>query len=123
MAKKWLGGHKEEGEEGKYVDLSSWLEEERKGREDASRYIKVAEVQRYEDISNLTKYVYGGDILVLDFGAIAGDDMMLKKMTSDLNALAKDVDGDVAGISENLILVAPSGIKIERKKLRGPRFE
>ncbi len=82
--------------------------------------VKVAEIHRYEDLSNVTTEVYKGNVLVVDFGAISSDDTAMRRMSNELKAVAQDVHGDVAGIAKNMLVVTPSGVSIDRKVLRGP---
>jgi len=82
--------------------------------------VRVAEIYRYEDLRHLSDFVYNGDILILDYTSIANDDLTLRRIISELKSIAKDVGGDVAGIGKNYLMITPSGIKISRKKIRGP---
>ena len=82
--------------------------------------VRVAEIYRYEDLRHLSDYVYNGDILILDYSSIANDDLTLRRIISELKSIAKDIVGDVAGIGKNYLMITPGGIKISRKKIRGP---
>ena len=83
--------------------------------------VRVAEVYRYEDITDLTTHVYNGNILLIDYSAIASDDLALKRITAELKNVARDTGGDVAGVGKNLIIATPAGIKVDRNKIRvGP---
>ncbi|MFQ5909200.1 MAG: cell division protein SepF [Thermoplasmata archaeon] len=81
--------------------------------------VKVAEVYRYEDINQLTSHVYNGNILIVDYGSIANDELALKRITNELKSVARDTGGDVAGIGKNLLIATPGGIKVDRQKVRG----
>lgn len=117
---KRIFGEEKRIDEDKYIDLSEWLEEERKGeQEPANMYVHVAEIYRYEDLSDLTGYVYDNNILLIDYGPIAGDDLTLKRITNELKQLAHDVNGDTANIGKNIIMVTPTGVRIDRRKIRG----
>jgi SepF-like predicted cell division protein (DUF552 family) len=80
--------------------------------------IKVAEIDSYDDIRELTNYVYDGNILILDFSAIINDDLSLKRIITELKRLVEDIDGDMAGISKSLLVVTPKRVSIDRKKMR-----
>lgn len=109
-----------EGE--KYIDLTEWTEASKREEVAAKMHVRVAEVYRYEDLSDLTTPVYEGDLLLLDFSPIAADDFALRRITSELKRLAQDINGDLAGIGRNMLVLAPSGVKIEREKIR-PSFK
>ncbi|MEM2943853.1 MAG: cell division protein SepF [Methanomassiliicoccales archaeon] len=81
--------------------------------------IKVAEIYRYEDLRTITQPVYNGNILIIDYSAIANDSLTLKRITSELKSVARDTNGDVAAIGRNFLVVAPNGIKIDRQKIKG----
>ena len=111
-------GDKKTGDVGGYVDLEKYIEETG-GAKDAKMYVRVGEIQRYEDLKEFTDYVYGGNVLILDFSQIAEEEVILKRITNDLKKLTKEINGDIAGIGNNMMIVAPTNVKVERRKLRG----
>jgi len=104
-----------------YIDLGELaLEEEGIALgEPVEHLVKVAEVYRYEDVGDLTTHVYNGSILLVDFTAIGSDELAVKRVTAELKSAARDCGGDVAVVSKNLLLATPSGIKIDRNKIKG----
>ena len=81
--------------------------------------IKIAEVYRYEDLADITQPVYDGAVMMIDYSPIANDTESLRRITSELKAVARDTNGDVAAIGGNYIVVAPNGVRIDRNKIRG----
>ena len=81
--------------------------------------IKVAEIYRFEDLKHLTKLLYDGHVLLIDYSAISNDEMALKRISSELQSVAADVSGDVAGVGKNLIVVTSRGLVVDRNKIRG----
>ena len=104
-----------------YIDLTEMVFEDEglSGTEGANTVVKVGEMFRYEDLSSLTNEVYNGNIVVLDYTSIANDDLTMKRVTAELKNVARDVDGDVAGVGKNLLMVTPRGVKIDRNKIKG----
>jgi len=104
-----------------YVDLteSVFEDENLMGPEGAQTVVKVGELFRYEDLSLLTNEVYNGNIVVVDYTSIANDDLTMKRITAELKNVARDVDGDVAGVGKNLLMVTPRAVKIDRNKIKG----
>lgn len=101
-----------------YLDLDiEEYEEELKAAEDIKMYIKTAEVTGLYDVPELKKEIYAGNILILDISVAKQDKGLLEKVVKDLKMVAFDVGGDIAGIGSDQVIVAPAGIKIERKKL------
>ena len=112
-------GEKKSGDVDGYVDLEKYVESTGDQSQGAKMYVRVGEIQRYEDLKEFADYVYGGNVLILDFSPIADEEVILKRITNDLKKLAKEINGDIAGIGNNLMIVSPSDVKVERRKLRG----
>ncbi|OGS43399.1 MAG: hypothetical protein A3K76_05425 [Euryarchaeota archaeon RBG_13_57_23] len=104
-----------------YIDLTDMVFEDESlmGTEGARTVVKVGEMFRYEDLSSLTSEVYNDNIVIVDFTSIANDDLTMKRVTAELKNVARDIDGDVAGVGRNLLMVTPRGIKIDRNKIKG----
>jgi uncharacterized protein len=109
-------------EEGSFLDLGTMQFEDEAGALAGNRgAVRMAEILRFEDLHQVTKLAYGGDIVILDYTSIANDQMAVKRMSIDLKNVAKDTGGDVAGIAKNLLAITPAGIRIDRQKIR-PSF-
>jgi SepF-like predicted cell division protein (DUF552 family) len=108
-------------EAGSYIDLGELaLEEEGIALgEPIEHLVKVAEIYRYEDAGDLTTHVYNGSLLLLDFTTIANDELAVKRVTNEFKQCARDCGGDVAVVAKNFLLATPSGIKIDRNKIKG----
>jgi SepF-like predicted cell division protein (DUF552 family) len=103
-----------------YQDLDiEEYEEELRGEEGVRMYIKTAELTGLYDIPDLKKEIYAGNILILDISLAKQDKILVEKAIKDMKMAAFDVGGDIAGISDDLVIIAPIGIKIERKRLTG----
>jgi hypothetical protein len=120
LTSKIFGEKKTDTNEG-YIDLEKYADQTG-GTAGAKMYVAVGELQKYEDLRTLTDFVYGGNVLVLDFTSIANEEMLLKRVTNELRRITDDIGGDIAGIGNNLMVVSPSGVKVERRKLRGGKF-
>jgi len=104
-----------------YIDLTDMVfeDEELGGIEGAKTVVKVGELFRYEDLSGLTNEVYNDNIVIVDYTSIANDDLTMKRVTAELKNVARDVEGDVAGVGKNLLMITPRGVKIDRNKIKG----
>ena len=112
-------GDKKSSDVGGYIDLEKYVESTGGKLQGAKMHVRVGEIQRYEDLKDFSDYVYGGNVLILDFSPIAEEEVILKRITNDLKKLTKEINGDIAGIGNNLMIVSPSNVKVERRKLRG----
>ncbi|MCK5112306.1 MAG: cell division protein SepF [Thermoplasmatales archaeon] len=117
LGSRIFGGKKTDITEG-YVDLEKYGES-KTDETSAKMHVAVGEIQRYEDIKQLSDYVYGGNVLILDFSPVSDEEVILKRITDELRRIADDIDGDIAGIGNNLMIISPSGVKIDRRKIRG----
>lgn len=110
MIKMIFGKKKEE-----YIDLEDVEAEE---LPEAKMYVKVAELQKFEDLKEFSKYIYEGNMLILDVSPISIDDIEVERVTNELKKITRDINGDIAGLDRNHFIVTPSGVKIDRRKLR-----
>ena len=118
ITSKIFGEKKTTSTEG-YIDLEKYAEAQVGSMSAARMHVGIGDIQQYEDLKNLTDYVYGGNVLILDFSAISDQEVLLKRITNELKRITDDIGGDVAGIGNNLMIVSPNGVKVDRRKLRG----
>lgn len=111
-------GEKKQGNVEGYINLEKYIETN-KTNPPAKMYVRVGEIHRYEDLRQFSDYVYGGNLLLLDFSPIADEEVILKRITEDLKKVVKEINGDIAGIGNNMMIVSPANVKIDRRKLRG----
>jgi hypothetical protein len=106
------------GEE-QYIDLGAMhFSDEATGTHQGAS-IKVAEIYRFEDLKQLTKLLYDGHTLLIDYTSLANDELALRRISAELQSVAADVKGDVAGIGKNLLVVTSGGLIVDRNKIRG----
>lgn len=103
--------------EKKFIDLSDFTVPDVSDGE--RKHLKVAEIQRYEDLVRISDYVYNGDILILDCTPVVDDELQMRRIIQEVRTIGRDVGGDVAGITKNLIAITPRGIGIDRNRIRG----
>ena len=102
-----------------YIDLEEYTAGTEMFDATASMTVRVAEILKYDDLRDFANYVYQGNMLLLDFSAIANDEIILRRVTGDLKKLVADINGDIAGLGKTMLIIAPTGVKIDRHKQRG----
>lgn len=102
------------------IDLSKY--EEVLEEEPAETYIRIAEISSIGQMGVLKQEIYNGNILVVDISAIKNDDLLRDRVLKELKDVVIDVHGDIAGVKGNMVIVTPTGIKIDRSKLLGGRY-
>jgi hypothetical protein len=102
-----------------YIDLSELVFEDEPGApgSEGQCLVHVAELTRFEDLHTLLDYVYNGDVMLIDYGPMSGDDLTLSRISSEIKSAVKDIGGDVAGIGKDMLMITPTGIKISRSRL------
>jgi uncharacterized protein len=100
-----------------WIDLSDYAATEKTGEAAAATWIRFASLRQLDDLKTFSSHVYDGNVLVLDFSAVANDDVTLRRMTNELRKIAADTGGDIAGLGDHHILLTPAGVKVDRNKL------
>ncbi|MDG6224380.1 MAG: cell division protein SepF [Candidatus Thermoplasmatota archaeon] len=101
-----------------YIDLGVMKGREPGAQKAGGPGVKFADIDGYRQIPDLSNLIYEGNILVLDFTPIANDDLELKRTITELKRVVEDINGDIAGIGQNLLIVTPKGMNIDKKKIR-----
>ena len=82
--------------------------------------LRVAEVNTFDDLGPVIDQVYDGNMILVDISALSTDDAAMRRVANELKSVARDVNGDVAGVGKNILAVTPTGVYINREVLRGP---
>jgi len=78
--------------------------------------IEVTELEEYKDAEEVQKSIREGRIVFVKIKRIKEKDMSdLKRAIERIRKTCTAVDGDIAGIDENYIVVAPSYAKVVRE--------
>ena len=82
--------------------------------------LRVAEVTTFDDLGPVVDQVYDGNMILVDISALSTDDAAMRRVANELKSVARDINGDVAGVGKNILAVTPTGVYINREVLRGP---
>ncbi len=102
-----------------YVDLDLSDYEEVIENEPAEMYIRIAELNNLNELPELKKEVYDGNMLLVDISLLKRDKFNLDRAIKELKQVVEDVHGDIAGVGEEQVIVAPMGVRIDRSKIFG----
>ena len=105
-------------EEYEELDLSEY---EAEIENEGTTYIKVAEVTGINEIPEIRRQIYEGNIVIADVAYVKHDKLNFERILKDLRLLAEDVNGDIVGLGEDYIIITPTGIKVDRNKIKGVR--
>lgn len=83
------------------------------------KMLRVAELDKIEILPEIKQEVYAGNIILIDISRLKRDKAALDRAIGELKKSADDVAGDIAGVGDDLVVVVPSGIRIDREKVVG----
>lgn len=115
---KWLksqlsriDGSEDSGED--YVALES-------RKYDHKLQVRTFALTEFEDVKKISKCVREGQSVVLvDLKPLKEKDIIdLKRSVNKLKALTQEVQGDIAGLSGDWVVMTPGGISVERQTLQ-----
>lgn len=87
----------------------------------ADMFVRVAEITGINELSEVRRQIYEGNAVVADVAFLKHDKLTLDRILKDLRQLAEDVNGDVVGLGEEYVVITPTGVKVDRNKIRGAR--
>ncbi|MBO4302301.1 cell division protein SepF [Methanosarcinaceae archaeon] len=108
-----------DGDYSSYIDLDKFEKDIDLSAEAADTYIRIAVFTNLEQIPVFKKEIYDGNILIIDISNIKSDDRLRNHLFNELKDVVLDVHGDIVGMKDNNILVTPTGIKVDRRKIGG----
>ena len=83
--------------------------------------LRVAELGREDALPEIKQEIYAGNIILVDIAGLKRDKASLDRAIGELKKAVDDISGDIAGVGDDLIILVPSGIKIDREKVVGSR--
>ena len=98
-----------------YVELN--LDDFDTARGEAGIQVRLAEISEQRDAIPIKDAIYDGDIVIADITRMSPSDSVVDRILEDLRQVAREVDGDVVVKGDDQILVAPTGVTIDREKL------
>ena len=84
--------------------------------EPADHYVKPVSLQQQTDVDLIKKELNGGNIVLINITEMAKRPNTLKSAVDDLRGYADKIDGDIARLDAEKILLTPSKIKIVKTK-------
>ncbi len=90
--------------------------------EQASKtYLKAMPLKDLSDVENVKNEVRNGNIIILRITPLAGKSIEdVKTAVNDLFAFAEEIQGDIARLGEERVVICPKTIRIWREKTPAP---
>ena len=101
-----------------FFDLRGWQADhaEEYGEQPHMR-VRTVQLDRPEQVGSITSELHDGNLLMIDYSAMEGDQATLHRVLAELERAVADVDGDICGVARRWLVVAPRGVRIARKRL------
>ena len=103
-------------EEYQELDLSEF--EDSLLEENGGMSVRIAELTGLEVLNELKKQVYDGNILIIDVVPSKNDKMLFDRVVKSLKQVAIDVNGGIAMVKDEQVIVTPGGVRINRQKIK-----
>ena len=85
--------------------------------ENADAYVKPIALKADTDLKTVAKELKDGNIVLLNISSLVKrNPIRLKEQINKLKRFTNEIDGDIARISEEIVLLTPEKIKIIKKK-------
>jgi SepF-like predicted cell division protein (DUF552 family) len=85
--------------------------------DNADAYVKPIMLKANTDLKMIAKELKDGNIVLLNVSdLVKRNPVRLKEQVAKLKRFVDDIDGDVARISEDQVLLTPSRVKIIKRK-------
>ena len=85
--------------------------------EEADAFVKPINLATEADTAIVVNEAKAGNIVLLNIGDLSRRNAIkLKELITKIKAGIDEIDGDIARISENRVLITPSKVKIIKKK-------
>lgn len=80
-------------------------------------YLKAMPLRKISDLNIIKREVKSGNVLIVKVSPLASRSIEdVRKAVNDLCEFVKTVDGDIARLGEERIVITPSGVRIWREK-------
>lgn len=85
-------------------------------------YLKAMPLRSLSDLDTIKNEVASGNILILKVTPLANKSIEdIKKAVNELCEFVKTINGDIARLGEERIVITPSGVRIWREKTTTPQ--
>ena len=108
---------KSKGEEADVEEFLNALDEQEDSTPDADALVKPMSLNDDQDCEAVVKEAKAGNIVLVNIEALAKRNAMkLRELVTTLKAQVGAMDGDIARISHDRILITPTRVKIIKKR-------
>jgi len=101
-----------------YVDIDLGQFEDVSARP-SKTFVRFAELSNPEVVQEIRQEVLDNNTVLIDISPMTQDKSMLDESIEDLKTIAAEINGDIAGLGDDLVLIVPRDVKIDRENVLG----
>jgi len=102
-----------------YVNIDLGQFEEISAGSPSEILVKMAELNDLEVLSEIKTEIERGNLVLVDISPMRREKDLLDEAIGELKASVEDLRGDIAGLGDNLVIVVPRRMRIDREDVLG----
>jgi len=100
-----------------YVNIDLGQFEEISAGSPSEILVKMAELNDLEVLSEIKTEIERGNLVLVDISPMRREKDLLDEAIGELKASVEDLRGDIAGLGDNLVIVVPQRMRIDREEV------
>ena len=101
-----------------YVDIDLGQFEDVSARP-SKTFVRFAELSSPEVVQDIRREVLDNNTVLIDISPMTRDKSVLEESIEGLKTIAEEVNGDIAGLGDDLVLIVPRDVRIDRENVLG----
>jgi SepF-like predicted cell division protein (DUF552 family) len=81
--------------------------------------VRMAELNDIDVLPEIKMEIKKGNLVLLDISPMRGEKDLLDEAIGELKAAVEELRGDIAGLGDNLVIVVPKRMRIDRENVLG----
>lgn len=102
-----------------YVNIDLGQFEEISAGSPSEILVKMAELNDLEVLPEIKTEIERGNLVLVDISPMRREKDLLDEAIGELKASVEDLRGDIAGLGDNLVIVVPQRMRIDREEVLG----
>ncbi|UEC42533.1 MAG: hypothetical protein METHAR1v1_680007 [Methanothrix sp.] len=100
-----------------HIDLGQF--EEVSARGPSEILVRMAELSDLEVLPEIKMEIRKGNLVLVDISPMRREKDLLDEAIGELKAAVQELRGDIAGLGDNLVIVVPTNMRIDRENIMG----
>ena len=106
-----------------YVNIDLGQFEEVSAGSSSEILVRMAELNDIDVLPDIKAEIERGNVVLVDISPLRREKGLLDEAIGELKDAVEDLRGDIAGLGDNLVIVVPRRMRIDRENVLGGRIE